>query len=460
MSSDLTRIPPHAIDAEQAALGAMLLSDTSRMAGIAMIGVRPVWYREDHRLIYDALLALHERRAVVNTVTLRDELERVGILAEVGGVDYVIALAEAVPNCEDAKSHIEILLRHWAKRECIAICRTAALNAYESATDPEEVLTTTAAELDNVSASLAETRERPLIEEIAAALAEVENGAGTGYRVAWSSLQNLMPDYGMMNTRLWTIGARTSHGKTEVACQFCMQFVAQGARAHYVTLEEPVSSIYARLACIRGNEVGGVPGYNAVHNQGKNNQAIAEYLSGIRVSRGSTNVGSIIAQMSTTLRREGRNVFVVDYLQCVQPTRSDRNGNRHRELTDIMMRFRDFTVEYDVMMLVLSQLRRGEGSQDDRKPHLSDLKESGTIEEASHGVLLIYCPIAPTPSRPMELIVAKHRNGATGSAHLVCDFAVHQIRDTQQAETDASVRDITEGRKHEADDESTGYVPF
>ena len=455
MGTDLTRIPPHAVDAEQAALGAMLLNDASRMTGIAMIGCRPVWYREDHRLIYAALVRMHERNAVVNTVTLRDELERTKQIDAVGGVAYLVQLAESVPNSEECTSHCEIVLRHWAKRECIHICRRAALDAYEPGTEPEEVLTVAATNLDGVSASLAETHERPLIEEIADALSQADGEAGPGYETGWWNLDALFPNGGMLATRLWTIGARTSQGKTELCCQMILHFARQGARPHFISLEEPVASIYSRMACTISASLADEGGSSGLHNAGFDRTRIAEQLSEIRVSKGSPNVGSIVAQMGASIRKENRNVFYVDYLQCVRPTTASRSGNRHQEITDVIMRFRDFTVEHDVMLLVPSQLRRGEGDADTRRPHMADLKESGSIEEASHGILLIHCPIASTASRDMEIIVAKQRGGATGSAKFVCDFAQHTMRPVDpNKETDVVVTD------YEPEPPDCGGVPF
>ncbi len=427
MTERTTRILPYNIEAEEAVLGAMLI-DPEAITKVAPF-LRPEdFYRERHRWIYEALLNLHERDEPADELTIADELERMGRLSDVGGVAAIHELALKVPTALHIEHYGRIVERNAVLRRLIEAAENIARLAYENSDDDiAEIIDRAEALLFAVSQHRLTGAMIPIQQILGEFYEQVEKlflerhpvGLPTGF----TDLDRLLG--GFQPGDLIILAARPSMGKTAFSLSITENVaLQQNARVAFFSLEMSADQLVQRL-------ISSQTGINAQKLRvgpitEEDLQRISMAVDTLRNTRIFIDETPAISpiELRTKARRvaseHGLDLIVVDYLQLMRG--AGRTENRVQEISQISRSLKALARELRVPVLALSQLSRQVESRHDKRPMLSDLRESGSIEQDADVVMFIYRDEVynKETEKPniAEIIVAKHRNGPTGMVEL------------------------------------------
>nr|WP_290668472.1 replicative DNA helicase [Ardenticatena sp.] len=427
MTERTTRILPYNIEAEEAVLGAMLI-DPEAITKVAPF-LRPEdFYRERHRWIYEALLNLHERDEPADELTIADELERMGRLSDVGGVAAIHELALKVPTALHIEQYGRIVERNAVLRRLIEAAENIARLAYENSDDDiAEIIDRAEALLFAVSQHRLTGAMIPIQQILGEFYEQVEKlflerhpvGLPTGF----TDLDRLLG--GFQPGDLIILAARPSMGKTAFSLSITENVaLQQNARVAFFSLEMSADQLVQRL-------ISSQTGINAQKLRvgpitEEDLQRISMAVDTLRNTRIFIDETPAISpiELRTKARRvaseHGLDLIVVDYLQLMRG--AGRTENRVQEISQISRSLKALARELRVPVLALSQLSRQVESRHDKRPMLSDLRESGSIEQDADVVMFIYRDEVynKETEKPniAEIIVAKHRNGPTGMVEL------------------------------------------
>lgn len=422
------RIPPQNVEAEQSVLGAVLLDRDAAVQCFELL--RPEdFYREPHRRIYEAALAVALRSEPVDVITVGDELGRSGHLDTVGGLPYLSDLTAAVPATANAPHYARIVAEKGLLR---ALIRAAAeiTDAIYAGTDDADTLVDDA---ESRIFRIAEARRTgrsfvPLKEVVMQAFANLEQlyerkGEVVGITTGLTALDKLLT--GFHPSELIVLAARPSQGKTTLALNMATAAAHQGSGVGFFSLEMSAEQLAMRLLCSEA----GVPtdrirsGFLTDQDWPNISRALG-LLSEVNLFIDDTPNIALMDLRARARRMKaecGIDFVIVDYLQLMH-TRG-RAESRQQEIAEISRSLKALARELEVPVLALSQLSRAVESRENRRPQLSDLRESGAIEQDADVVMFIYQDpkLAEDPSRrfEMELIVAKQRNGPVGPVPIV-----------------------------------------
>jgi replicative DNA helicase len=433
------RLPPQDLDAEQSVLGAMLLSEAAVSEATEVLKAED-FYRSGHGEIFAAMLALYQSSEPIDQVSVCDRLDQRGSLDQVGGRPSVFALAEAVPVVTNARRYAEIVKEMALLRGLIRVGTEVAQLGYDRPGETRELLDMAEQKVYEIAQN-GTTEDFTLIKQPLdeafhrlTLLFEQGDGSGvTGLPTGFGELDRLTS--GLQKSNLVILAARPSMGKTSLALNVA-EHVA-------VTLQKPVAlfslemskaELAQRLLC----SVGKV-------DQSRLKQGQLEDGDWMRVTGAMETLGSAplfiddsgamtVMEMRAKARRlsarqpGGLALVVVDYIQLMQA--STQTDNRVQEISQISRSLKMLARDLDVPVLALSQLSRAVEQRQDKRPVLSDLRESGAIEQDADVVMFIYRDayyrrsegeeVRPDdPSNDLsELHVAKHRNGPVGTINL------------------------------------------
>ena len=443
------KLLPQNVEAEAGVLGSLLI-DPEAMAQVAEFLNPEDFYRESHRVIYEAAQDLYEGGTPADLITLIDELQRRGKLDEAGGPSYVSSLANQVPTSANVESYARIVERTAILRRLIHAAGQIAGVAYN---EPDANVALDQAEklIFNVAQRISHAEFehiRDTLSEYLDKLGQLHSRRGeiVGVATGFSDLDKMTG--GLQRSDLVILAARPAVGKTSFALS-----VAHGATLRYghsvavFSLEMSAEQLVARFLSM---------------DAGVDQQKLRTgWIDDDEWDRISDSVGRLseaniyiddtpgitLMEMRSKARRlkleRGFDLIVVDYLQLMQGTVSGRGGeNRVQEISAISRGLKELARELDVPVLALSQLSRAVESRTDKKPQLSDLRESGAIEQDADIVMFIYRDDVYNPESERkniaDIIIAKHRNGPVGTVSLY--FQKEQTRyrdlDLRQPEPD------------------------
>ena len=423
------RTLPHNLEAERSVLGAILVHNDAFNLAAQVIDGRD-FYRDAHRRIFDKMVALSERGQAIDFVTLKEELGRGGELDDVGGPAYIASLADGVPRATNVEYYSRIVKEKSTLRNLIYAANRILTNAYEADQEPDLILD----EAESAIFSVADDRLKAgfvamhtLVKE---SFPKIETlfeqkrlitGVPTGFVDIDTMTRGLQPG------DLVIVAARPSMGKTSLVLNMSQYIAMQpGLTVGFFSLEMSKESLFLRLltseAQIDSHRL--MSGAIGQKDYGRISHAL-ETLSAMHLFIDDTaNVG--VLEMRAKARRlqaeHGLSMLAVDYIQLM--TGRGRFENRTLELASISRSLKGLAKELNVPIVVLSQLSRAPESRSDHRPQLSDLRESGALEQDADVVILIYRDDAYNrdPNNPeagtAELIVAKQRNGPTGIVRL------------------------------------------
>lgn len=432
MSTD--RLPPQNIEAEQSLLGSILI-DPEAIIRVSPI-VRPEdFYRETHRIIYAAALELHDRRQPADFVTLRDALQQRNQLEMVGGTAYLSALVNAVPTSAHAEYYAQIVQRTAILRRLIDAATEITGIAHEPVDDVEEAID----RAEQVLFAVAERRHARDLTPISQVVARYydrlqilnENkGQLLGVPTGFTALDKLLG--GLQPSDLIILAARPSMGKTALALTIAAH-AAKRHRSHVAifSLEMSAEQVVQRLlAAETGIDIQRLRGGDVGDDEWPIIVQAAGVLSDTQIFIDDSPSLTVLSMRSKARRihtQYGLDLIVVDYLQLMEGDR--RSENRVQEISNISRGLKGLARELNVPVLALSQLSRAVEARQDKRPQLSDLRESGSIEQDADVVLFIYrdamyykteeewarqFPDKPYYPGLSEVWIGKQRNGPAG----------------------------------------------
>lgn len=427
MSIMSDKVPPQNLEAEQSVLGAMML-DVEAVSVVEGI-IRPEdFYRDAHRVIYEVIIGLHERREPIDIITVTDELRRRDDLEKVGGVAYITMLADSVPTSASAEFYARIVVEKSLLRGLISISSRISSRSYEGRAEVNDLI-------DEAERMIIELSQRGISQPFAPVhdillttfdqlqrLYERKSSI-TGVPTFFSDLDKLLA--GLNNSDLILLAARPGMGKTSLA----LNIAQNAAIRHQVpvaifSLEMSKEQLVQRMLC--GEAM-------IDQNRLRTGQLLETDWTKLVEAVGPLSESPIyiddtpaisVAEMRAKTRRlkaeKGLGLVVIDYLQLMQGPR--RVENRQQEISEISRSLKGLARELDVPVLALSQLSRAVEQTQEKRPNLSHLRESGALEQDSDVVMFIYRHDYYFPDSEKkniaEIIIAKHRHGPVGTIEL------------------------------------------
>jgi len=436
---NLDRLPPHALDMEQGVLGCQLLSPNECVGEVIEklkgTGVE-VHYDLRHQTIQTELFEMYDNRIPIDVITLQQRLKDKGLLEQIGGIAYLSQLQDSVPSAANLSYYLEIVQEKFLLRRMIATCTEVVGRVYDYEGDVETLLDEVEKEILRINESRAQSSTASVKELVGKAILTVENyfgrqgtlnGIGTGFPDL-----DRMTD-GLHGSEMIVIAARPSMGKTSLAMNIVEHVVLeQNLSAGVFSLEMSAESLVLRMLCsiARVNLRSIREGFMSEADFPKLTSAAGRLAKAKLLIDDSAGLSilDLRARARRMHQQHGVKLFVVDYLQLLHSTSRRSQDNRQQEIADISSGIKALAKELKVPVLVLSQLNRELEKDKSRKPRLSDLRESGAIEQDADVVGLLYKPSAGddedgVPSEeadglPVNLLIAKQRNGPTGDVNL------------------------------------------
>jgi replicative DNA helicase len=452
----LDRLPPHSPEAEQGVLGCVLLSPNDCMGeciqklkgGEDSSDKRK--FKEDeifkdngyvyfydlrHQTIYGTLAAMYDKREPIDVITLQQRLKDKQLLEQVGGIAYLSQLQDAVPSAANLSYYIEIIREKYLLRKMIQTCTEVVGRVYDYEGDVDALMDEVERDVLRISESRSQSDALTTKELVDRAVDTIENffnrkGTITGLATGYADLDRMTD--GLHGSEMIVIAARPSMGKTSLAMNIVENVVLeQQLPVAVFSLEMSAEALVMRMMCsiARVNLRSIREGFMSESDFPKLTNAAGKLANSKLFIDDSA--GLSILQLRARARRLHQmhdiKLFVVDYLQLLHSTARRSQENRQQEISDISSGIKALAKELKAPVLVLSQLNREMERDKSRKPRLSDLRESGAIEQDADLVGLLYKPSAgedddgnmeEADGAPVNLLIAKQRNGPTGDVNL------------------------------------------
>lgn len=428
MATFSERVPPQNLEAEQSVLGAMLI-DRDAITTVAGVLTAADFYAERHGRLFEAITALYQRGEPVDLVTVQEELRRRGQHEAVGGLPYLTSLMNTVPTTANVGQYAQIVENKAILRRLQTTSRQTAEACYE-AEDADAAL----ADAQRAILSLAQGRNRrgPIVlqDALVSFYQSVEAryntvspvpGRPTGFR----DLDRLTG--GLQDGDMIVVAARPSVGKTAFTLNLARNAMVQGgARVGFFSLEMSVDQLVQRLVAAEAAVDSARIRTGKLLDQDwqRLGSAMATLSGGCFVIDDTPNypLPNLLATARRIVQQHDLNLLFVDYLQLMSiPSRSGP-ASRQQEISDISRGLKGLAKELRIPLIAVSQLSRSVEQRQDKHPLLSDLRESGAIEQDADLVAFLYREdyYEPDTERKnlVEVILAKHRNGPTGTVEL------------------------------------------
>ena len=433
------RLLPHSVEAEESVIGALLI-DNEAFPKITGIVTAEDFYVTKNRWCFEACLALFDRSEAINQVTVAEELVLRERLEEIGGTSYLAHLVRTVPTTIHVEHYAGIVQRTSIMRRLIRTADEIAAIGYEGDADADAALSKAEDMLYRVRTARS-TRDFMHIREVLDQYMEETASLQASRDIHLSPIATGFPDLdkllggGLQRSDLAIIAARPSLGKSTLAFNIARHAAEQLARVAVFSLEMSAEQIGIRLVASEADVDSHRMRVGLLNSQEEQREHDAiGYLSELPIYIDETPFQRIVEMRSKITRlhnEEPIDLLIVDYIQLIAGS-SGRSENRVMDMGEISRSLKSIARELDVPVLALSQLSRAPEQRLNHRPLLSDLRESGSIEQDADVVAFIYRedkyvtrdewekrrPSDPYPVNVAELIVAKHRNGPTGSVHL------------------------------------------
>ncbi|MBA2628010.1 MAG: replicative DNA helicase [Gemmatimonadales bacterium] len=425
------RAAPWNNEAEQAVLGAMLLDQDAALRASELVD-DTMFYREAHRRLFRAMLALTEQRTVIDHITLRDELMRRGELDTAGGLEYLAELVDSVPTAANLEFHAKIVKDKAILRRLIESATSIVTEAYDGKSTANELLDSAESRIFQISQQRGDEGFTRIKEMLWPTMERIETlqksgKAITGVPSGFAELDDITT--GFQPSDLIIVAARPSMGKTAFCLNIATHAAVEGNGVAVFSLEMSKESLVQRMLTAEAR----------VNSQAVRRGELKDF-DFTRLARAAGILQSCpiwiddtpaltLLEMRSKARRlkveSDVKMVIVDYLQLMRSP--ERSENRVQEISDISRSLKALARELEIPVVALSQLSRAsEQRGGERKPILSDLRDSGAIEQDADIVLFIHRPEMYAKDDAdgnsneglAEVIVAKHRNGPTGSLDL------------------------------------------
>lgn len=425
----IDRVPPQNIEAEQAVLGAMIISKEA-IAEAAQILNPQDFYREAHRIVFEAMLDLSNRNQAVDNLTVIEQLNKTNLLEKVGGIAFVTALANTVPTAANVSFYAKIVKEKALMRHLINTATTIAAMGYEGAEDADDVMDKAEKMILEIASNRKTSDFTPINQIVIDTFSKIENlyeskGGLTGLSTGFKDLDKLTA--GLQPSDLILIAARPSMGKTAFTLNIASHVaLKENKSVAFFSLEMSKEQLMQRMLCAEGLVESQRLRVGDLDEQDWQKLiAAADKFSKAPLFIDDTP-GITIMELRSKARRlqqeKGLSLILIDYLQLMQGRASKNSDNRQQEISEISRSLKSLARELNVPVIALSQLSRSVESRQVKKPMLSDLRESGSLEQDADIVMFLYREDyynAETENKNItDVIVAKHRNGPVDSVQL------------------------------------------
>ena len=415
---------PKNIEAEEAVLGSILINQETIYGVSELLDIED-FYRKSHRTIFKVMLDLNTTKKAIDIITLTDYLTHISKLEEVGGIAFITSLANKVPSTANLKHYINIVKEKSMLRNIVHIAEYMENMGYdsESIDTPETVLDKAEQLLSKLTKKLVTTKVNNIKEQTLNAYVDIENiinykGELLGLETGLQDLDSFLQ--GLKNSDFMILAARPSMGKTAFALNIASYLsIKKDTPVAFFSLEMSSNQLIHRIF----SSYGLIPLFNL--KSGNLDDAHTQKLIKVsnKLSQSKLIINDEISNLMSLrsiarkLKRENDiKLIIIDYLQLLEGTRRE---NRNLEISEISRSLKILAKELDIPIIALSQLSRSVESRQVTKPMLSDLRESGSLEQDADIVMFLYREDYYNPETEnkniTDVIIAKNRNGPTGT---------------------------------------------
>ncbi|MDR0435058.1 MAG: replicative DNA helicase [Gracilibacteraceae bacterium] len=426
------KIPPHHLEAEQAVLGSLLL-DIKRASVVFEI-LRPEdFYRDNHRLIFAAVAEIYDRGDPCDLVTVTEQLGKNGALERIGGMGTVALIARSVPSAAHAEYYAQIIAEKSLLRELLRLAQTVQEQGYQPEKEARELLEETEKQLLDIAQRRSRKNFAVMRELLQQTMDKIEylfehRGVLSGVPSHFRDLDSITS--GWQNSDLIIIAARPSMGKTALALNMVQNAALKSQkRIALFSLEMSREQLMQRMLCsesmvdqqrVRTGELSDGDWGKLANAQALLDAAEIYIDDAVGVTLGDLRSRARRLQLELEQNKESLDMIVIDYLQ--QMSLGRRTENRQQEVAQISRGLKALARELKIPVIALSQLNRGVELRQEKRPVMSDLLESGSIEADADVVAFIYRDEYYNKESEdkgiAEVIIAKHRNGPVGTVRL------------------------------------------
>ena len=424
----MNREIPHNIDAEQSVLGAMFLTKKALQKALELLDGSE-FYLDNHAKIFECMKNLEAKGSIVDITTVADELNNRNWLKQIGDIEYLTEIIESVPSAAGIDEYIKIVEDKSILRRLIDEATSIITDSYNTSNDIGVVIETAEKKIFEVSKSLRSTEFKAIQDVLYKTQSDIEKlsenkGDITGIPTGYYELDKLTS--GFHPHELIIVAARPGMGKTAIALNFVTNIAINSKKTIALfNMEMGAEQLATRML----SSVGQIEGSklktgNLEHSDWKRlNEAISR-LSNTKIFIDDT-AGQTVGEIRSKCRKlatspSGLDLVLIDYLTLIQGT-SKNGANRQQEVADISRALKTMAMELNVPVIALSQLSRGIEQRVDKKPMLSDLRESGAIEQDADIVAFLHCSDEERAKENslMEFVIRKHRNGPLADVPLI-----------------------------------------
>ncbi len=426
---DLNKVPPHDIEAEQAVLGSMLLDKDAVIESLEVLKDYD-FYREDNKAIFQAITSLYSKAEPVDLITVKKELTENGNFERVGGMEYLASLPGKVPTTANVDKYIKIVEEQSLRRRLIQTSNELIALGYDDTENTEQIVDLAEKRVMELTQDSSNKGYNSIKDILVSTLDELEKlynqkGKISGITTGFVGIDRMTS--GLHNSDLIILAARPAMGKSAFAINIATNAAKSGVPVIIFNLEmnkeQVVNRILASEALIDSNKLrtgqlddgdwmkvastSGILADTPIYVDDTPGISIMEIRTKCRKLKMEKNIGLV----------------VIDYLQLISPSSGKKNASREQEISEISRSLKILAKELNVPVIALSQLSRSaEKRNDEKRPMLSDLRESGAIEQDADIVMFIYRDDyynkESESQNIAEIIFAKHRGGSTGTVKL------------------------------------------
>ena len=432
VESILERTMPQSIEAEMSVLGAMILDNEVINLVIPILN-KLSFYKTAHRELYQAIVDIYDKGQPVDLVVLREELKKRSLLEKVGGVEYLMELEEAVPTIGNVEYYANIVREKAIKRNLIEVAATIQKQSFEESTDTEHLLDASERAIFDITQKKFNTASTKLNEILKETFSRIENlhdrqSRLTGLSAGFYDLDDLT--CGLQPSELIIVAARPSMGKTSIVLNIVEHVgVVEKKPVVIFSLEMSAQQVAQNMLCsharidahkLRMGFLDDKQWSDLSYGLGSLSEApiFIDDTPGLTVLEIRAKARRLKAQYDIQL-------VAVDYLQLMESSRAE---NRQQEISVISRGLKSLARELKIPVIAVSQLNRSVESREGHRPRMSDLRESGSLEQDADVIALLHRDnyYDPDKDNTAELIIAKQRNGPTGVIKLT--FRSHFMR--------------------------------
>lgn len=428
-SLDELKVPPHAIEAEKAVLGGLLLV-SSAWDKVASRIAEDDFYHKNHQYIFKAIAFINENQQACDVVTVSDWLEAHGLSEKSGGLDYLADLASSTPGASNVDAYAKIVREKSVMRQLIQIGNELAENAFNPEAQTADEL------IEEAEKLVFQIREQTLksqsgfhdikevISEAIDTLEELAENDGdiTGLPYGWTDLDKKTA--GLQRSDLVIVAGRPAMGKTSFAMNIAERAAITGSSVAIFSMEMAAHQLVMRMfSSLSQINQGDLKRGNLKDNDWPKLGQSSALLNQSKLfidDQPALSPNEIMSRCRRLKNRHGLDLIVIDYLQLMQV--KGKVENRANEISEISRNLKAMAKELDVPVIALSQLNRSLEQRPNKRPVMSDLRESGAIEQDADLIIFIYRDEVYNPDSQdkgkAEIILGKHRNGSTGKINL------------------------------------------